>query len=125
MFKLEIKDDTQALTTENLNCPITIIIYRVEEFRTQISVQQCWNYQSFGHSAKTCGSKAKCLICGESNHHKGCPKKRKNNQNVLIVRDLNGHICHDFISFSAENVKVLSWGCGAVQFWRRIEAYDF
>ena len=43
MFKLEIKDDTEAepLITENLTCPITGIIYRVEEFRTPISVQQC------------------------------------------------------------------------------------
>ena len=36
MFKLEIKGDTETktLTTENLTCPITGIIYRVEEFRT-------------------------------------------------------------------------------------------
>ena len=40
IFKLEIKDDTEAeaLITENLTCPITGIIYRVEEFRTPISV---------------------------------------------------------------------------------------
>ena len=79
IFKLEIKDDTEAeaLITENLTCPITGIIYRVKEFRTLISVQQCWNCQSFGHSAKTCRSKTKCLICGEGHHHKGCPNKEK------------------------------------------------
>ena len=79
MFKLEIKDDTkaEALITEDLNCPITGIIYRVKEFRTPISVQQCWNCQNFGHSAKLCRSKTKCLICGESHHHKGCPNKEK------------------------------------------------
>ena len=27
--------------------------------------------------AKTCGSETKCLICGDSNHHKGCPNKEK------------------------------------------------
>ena len=45
IFKLEIKDDTEAeaLITENLTCPKTGIIYRVEEFRTPIPVQQCWN----------------------------------------------------------------------------------
>ena len=45
MFKLEIKDDTEAevLITENLTCPITGIIYRGEEFRAPIFVQQCWN----------------------------------------------------------------------------------
>ena len=79
MFKLEIKDDTEveALFTENLTCPIIGITYRVEEFRTPISVQQCWNCQNFGHSAKTCRSETKCIICGESHHHKGCPNKEK------------------------------------------------
>ena len=79
MFKLETKDDTEAEApiTENLTCPITGIIYRVKEFRTPISVQQCSNCQSFAHSAKTCGSKTKCLICGESHHHTECPNKEK------------------------------------------------
>ena len=79
IFKLRIKDDTEAeaLITENLTCPITGIIYRVEEFRTPISVQQCWNCQNFGYSAKTCRSKTKCLICGEGHHHKGFPNKEK------------------------------------------------
>ena len=36
---------------------------------------QCFNCQSFGHSAKNCRSKQKCLICGESHSHKGCPNK--------------------------------------------------
>ena len=49
----------------------------MEEFSTPISVQQCWNCQSFGHSAKPCRSKTKCLICGEGHHHKGCPNKKK------------------------------------------------
>ena len=41
MFKLGNKDDTEAeaLITENLTCPITGIIYLVEEFRTPISIQ--------------------------------------------------------------------------------------
>ena len=95
MFKLEIKDDTEveALITENLTCPMTGIIYRVEEFRTPISVQQCWNCQNFGHPSETCRPKTKCLICGESHlhHHKGCPNKEKNSQNAPIVKD---HMLH-------------------------------
>ena len=34
-----------------------------------------FNCQSFGHSAKNCGSKQKCLICGESHSLKGCPNR--------------------------------------------------
>ena len=71
MFRLETKNDTEA------EALITCIIYKVEEFCTPVPVQQCWNCQSFGHSAKTYSSKAKCLICGESHHHKGCLNKEK------------------------------------------------
>ena len=45
------------------------------EFRQPISVTQCFNCQSFGHSVKNCRSKIKCLICGEGHSHKGCPNK--------------------------------------------------
>ena len=77
IFKLEIKDDTEAeaLIADNLTCPVTGIIYRVEEFRTPISVQQCYNCQCFRHTVKTCRSKIKRLICREDHHHKGCPNK--------------------------------------------------
>ena len=47
----------------------------MEEFRQPVSVAQCFNCQSFGHSAKNCSSKQKCLICGESHSYKGCPNK--------------------------------------------------
>ena len=79
MFKLEIKDEAEAeaLISQNLSCHITGIMYNVEEFRSPVSVQQCWNCQNFGHSAKTCKSKTKCLICGESHYHKGCPNREK------------------------------------------------
>ena len=68
MFRLETKDDaeTKALTTENLTCPITGVIYRMEEFRTPISVQQCWNSQGFGDSAITCRSKKNALSVGRA-----------------------------------------------------------
>ena len=49
----------------------------MEEFRSPVSVQQCWNCQNFGHSAKTCKPTTKCLICGKSHHHKGCPNKEE------------------------------------------------
>ena len=93
MFKLETKDDTEAeaLITENLTCSITGIICRVEECRTPISVQQCWNCQSLGDLAKIGRSKTKFLICGESHHHKGCPNKEKNSQNAPILKD---HMLH-------------------------------
>ena len=91
MFKLEIKDEAEAeaLISQNLTCYITGIIYKVEEFRSLVSVQQCWNCQSFGHSAKTCRSKTKCLICGESHHQKDALTGRKSSQNAPTVK---GHM---------------------------------
>ena len=77
IFKLEISDsaEAKALISQNLMCNLTGIVYQVEEFRRPISVTQCFNCQSFGHSAKNCRSKQKCLICGESHSHKGCPNR--------------------------------------------------
>ena len=87
MFKLDIKDEAEAvaLISQNLTCQITGIIYKMEEFRSPISVQHCWNCQNFGDSEKTCKSKTKCLICGESHYRKGCPNKEKSSQNAQTV----------------------------------------
>ena len=77
IFQLEINDPTEAeaLISQNLVCNVTGIVYKVEEFRQPISVRQCFNCQSFGHSAKNCRSKQQCLICGDSHSHKVCPNK--------------------------------------------------
>ena len=77
MFQLEITDpaEAKALLSQNLVCNVTGIIYNVEEFQAPVSVVQCYNCQCFGHLAKTCTSKQKCLICGENHSHKGCPSR--------------------------------------------------
>ena len=71
IFQLELSDpaEAEALLAQNLMCNVTGIVYKVEEFPQPISVQQCFDCQCFGHSAQ------KCVICGESHSHKGCPKK--------------------------------------------------
>ena len=77
IFQLEVSDadEAEALHSQNLMCNVTGIVYKVEEFRKPVSVTQCFNCQSFGHSSKNCRSKPKCLICGESHSHKGCLNK--------------------------------------------------
>ena len=47
----------------------------MERFRQPVSITQCFNRQSFGHSTKNCRSKQKCLIWGESHSHKGYPNR--------------------------------------------------
>ena len=77
IFQLETSDpaEAEALLSQNLMYNVTGIVYKVEEFRQPVSVRQCFNCQSFGHSAKHCRSKPKCVICCESHSHKGCPRK--------------------------------------------------
>ena len=77
MFRLEINDPTEAeaLISQNLVCQVTGIVYEVEEFRSLVSVKQCYNCQSFGHSAKTCWSQQKCLICRENHFHNRWPNR--------------------------------------------------
>ena len=77
IFQLEITDPdkAEALLSQNLMCNVTGIIYKVEDFHQPVSVTQCFICQSFGHSAKNCRSKQKCLICGESHSHHGCLNK--------------------------------------------------
>ena len=77
IFRLEISYPTEAetLLSRNLVYQVTGIVYKVEEFRTPVLVMQCFNCQCFGHLAKNCRSKQKCLICGESHPHKRCPNR--------------------------------------------------
>ena len=79
MFQIDLSDsaEAEALISSNITCPQTGIIFKVEEFRTPISVQQFYNCQHFGHSAKNCQAKTKCVICGEGHSHKGCPNRAK------------------------------------------------
>ena len=89
MSQLELSDSAKAkaLISSNITCPQTGIIFKVEEFRAPISVQQCYNCQHFGHLAKNCQAKTKCVICGKGHSHKGCPNRENVNLNVPIVKD--------------------------------------
>ena len=56
ILQLDISDpsEAEALLSQNLACNITGIVYQVEKFPKPVSVMQCFNCQSFGHSAKNC-----------------------------------------------------------------------
>ena len=45
IFQLELSDPAEAetLLSQNLICNITVIVYKVEEFRQPVSVRQCFN----------------------------------------------------------------------------------
>ena len=77
MFQIELSNpaEAEAIISNNITNPQTGTIFKVEEFRAPISVRQCYNCQNFGHSAKNCRAKIKCVICGEGHSHKGCPNR--------------------------------------------------
>ena len=77
LFCTEYNDpaEAEALISQNLVCQLTGIVYKVEEFRSPLSVRQCFNCESLGHSAKNWRSNQKCLIWGKYHSHKGCLEK--------------------------------------------------
>ena len=78
---IKIKSDepkqAEALLSGGLVCQKTVIIFRVEEFKTTPSILQCFKCQRFGHKALNCTKKEKCVVCGEAHSHKNCPNKEK------------------------------------------------
>ena len=83
MFQLELKDpaEVKALISENLTCHQTGIIFKAElQFRSGSVITA----KNFGHLAKNCQAKTKCVICGEGHLHKGCPNKEKKATKVCL-----------------------------------------
>ena len=75
-------------------CQKTGIIFKVEEFRTTPSIQQCFKCQGFGHKAPNCTKKPKCAVCGEAHSHKNCPNKEKKKSKCANCRGP-----HDLINY--------------------------
>ena len=73
---------------EGFVCQKTGIIFRVEKFRTTPSIQQCFKGQRFGHKEPNCTKKQKLLCVVKLIRTKPVLTKKKEIQNVQIVRDL-------------------------------------
>ena len=90
MFQIELRDpaEAEAIISNNITCPETGIIFKVEEFCAPISVWQCYNCQNFGHSAKNCKAKIKMCHLWRRPLTQRMPKqRRKANESVLIAKD--------------------------------------
>jgi hypothetical protein len=53
------------------------IIIKVEAYRAQSGLTQCYNCQQFGHVWANCRQPPRCLWCGRGHLHKECPEKQK------------------------------------------------
>ena len=56
-IKFDNVKQAEALISGELICQKTGIIFKVEEFRTTPSIQQCFKWQGFGHKAPNCTQK--------------------------------------------------------------------
>ena len=74
-IKCDNPKQAEALTSGGFVCQKTCIIFKVEEFRTTPSIQQCFKCQGLGHKAPNCTKKPKCVVCGEAHSPKNCPNK--------------------------------------------------
>ena len=72
-IKCDDPKQAEALISGGFICQKTGIIFKVEEFRTTPSIQQCFKCQGFGHKAPNCTKKPKCVVCGEAHFHKKLP----------------------------------------------------
>ena len=109
MFQIELKDpaEAEAIISNNIKCPQTGIIFKVEEFRAPFSVRQC--YITAKILDKTCKAKIKCVICGEGHSQKGCPNREKSNQSVRTVKD--------HILLTIKSVQLIKNRCSVNMWW--------
>ena len=94
MFRLEIKDPTknEALISQNLVCQVTGIIYEVEEFRSPVSVKQCYNCPEVSDIRQKQVDQNKNVSSAEITiPTKDAQIKTQGNQNLITVR---GHMLH-------------------------------
>jgi hypothetical protein len=62
---------TQIFKLSSL-CHITM---KVEAYKSQFSLTQCFNWQQFGHVWANCKQPPRCMWCGGGHLHKDCPEK--------------------------------------------------
>ena len=86
-IKYDDTKQTEALISEGLVCQKRGIIFKVEEFRTPPSIQQCVKCQGLEHKTPYCTRKQKCVVCGEAHSHKNCPNKEKRNPKCANCRE--------------------------------------
>ena len=93
IFKLDIKDDTEAeaLIEENLTCPVTSIIYRVEEFEAPFLYSSAITTNVSDIRLKLVGPTLSVLSVERPIIIKDARIKKLNRQNVPTVK---GHMLH-------------------------------
>ena len=88
MFKLELKDrvEAEALISENLKCPQTMIIFKVGDLTVPISVRQSViTAKILDNRPKIVGPKLNVSSVIKTTYIKDAQIKKKSNESVLIV----------------------------------------
>ena len=79
MFQIELSDpaEAEAIISNKITCPQTGIIFKVEEFRVPISIQQCYNCQNSDIRPKTVRQKLNVLSVVKATHTKDAQTEKK------------------------------------------------
>jgi hypothetical protein len=76
LFLITLRRNEKSQTIFKLNglCHIAI---RVEAYKAQNNITQCYNCQKFGHIWANCRQPPRCMWCGGGHLHKECPEAEK------------------------------------------------
>ena len=98
-IKCDDAKQAEALISGGLVCQKTGIIFKVEEFRTTPSIQQCFSCQGLWHKAQNCTKNPKCVVCGEAHSRKNCPNKEKRNPKCTNCREPHVASCKGYPAY--------------------------
>ena len=111
-IKCDDPKQAEALISGGFICQKTGIIFKVEEFRTTPSIQQCFKCQGFGHKVPNCTKNPKCVVCDEAHSHRNCPNKEKRKPKCANCR---GPHCRQLQRLSCLQGSSLHAACGPKQ----------
>jgi hypothetical protein len=76
LITLERSEKSKEIFQLNNICHIAV---KVEAYRAQSGLTQCYNCQKFGHVWTNCRQPPRCLWCGDGHLHKECPESKQEN----------------------------------------------
>jgi hypothetical protein len=81
LFLVTLKRSPKSQETFKLTT-LCHIAMKIEAYRAQNGLTQCYNCQSFGHISANCKKPPRCLWCGSGHTHRDCPEKERGQEST-------------------------------------------
>jgi hypothetical protein len=110
LFLVTLRRTTKSQDLFKLSnlCHISI---KVESYKCQDALTQCYNCQKFGHVWANCKQPPRCLWCGGGHMHRDCPEK-ENASSTPAAATANWLKERQYIPPTAEAAGMLRKKCG-------------